>query len=163
MSRPLYRSKVMMVAAVLFTVCTVAAASVDKLGTFTLTLSLPSPTMHVGDDLVFEVNTSNSTDQVLFAAQGGTGGLRVELLNEKGEDVGLYAMGTRDGKIEEPSSYFVTRKMILKPNSKHDFTWRLKPVPGYLIPGVYKFRVRQREIKSGSDVYSNEVDLTVLP
>ncbi len=139
------------------------AAAADKPETFTLTLPLPSPTMHVGDDLVFEVITSNSTDQVLFAAQGGTGGLRVELLNGKGEDVGLYAMGIRNGKIEAPGGYFSASRLILRPGSKDNFTWRFKPVPGYLVPGLYKFRVRQREIKSGSDVYSNEVDLTVLP
>jgi hypothetical protein len=43
-----------------------------------LTVSLPSPTMHVGDDLVLDVITSNPTHHVVYAAEGGRGGLSVE-------------------------------------------------------------------------------------
>jgi len=40
---------------------------------------------------------------------------------------------------------------------------RFKPVPGHVLPGVYKLKVHQRDMKSNADVYSNTVELTVIP
>src|SRR5271170_4225240 len=67
--------------------------------TFVLTVSLPTSTMHVGEDLVVEETLSNPTDHIVVAGEGGRIGLAVELINEKGDDIGLHAMGIPGGKI----------------------------------------------------------------
>lgn len=143
--------------------CCLASAAQEKPETFVLTVSLLNPTMHVGDNLVLEVVTTNPTDHVLYAGQGGHVGLAVELINEQGVDIGLYAMGIPRGKIEEPNVFFTSYRRELKPGSTEHFTYRFKPEPGYLISGTYKLRVYQRELKSNTDVYSNRLLLKVVP
>ncbi|WP_353070123.1 hypothetical protein RBB75_07975 [Tunturibacter empetritectus] len=132
----------------------------QKPSTFEMTVSLPEPTMHVGEDLIVKVITSNSTDDTVSAGSGYGVGVEVELMNNKGEDIGIHAMG---GKGVEPVVTLHTNKLILKPHSKDDFTWRFKPEPGFLMPGVYRLRVHRRDLKSRMDVYSNTVVLTVVP
>jgi hypothetical protein len=141
---------------------TLTSAAIGSLTTFVLTASLPAPTMRMGDDLVVVVITSNPTDHTVYAGEGLGGGLAVELLNEKGDDIGLYAMGIPGGKIQEPGGILTSSKEALRPGSKQHFTWRFKPEPGYLVPGVYKLRVHQRDVTSKADVYSNTVVLTVI-
>ncbi|MEO6804578.1 MAG: hypothetical protein ABI286_12265 [Edaphobacter sp.] len=128
--------------------------------TFGITVSLPESTMHVGEDLLVRVITSNPTDHIVFAGAGYGGGVIVELLNEKGEDLGLHAMG---GKSEPPVATLHSNKLAIRPHNNNDFTWRFKPEPGYLVPGIYKLRVHKRDMKSHADVYSNTVTLTVIP
>jgi hypothetical protein len=139
------------------------SAAADSPTTFTLAVSVSAPTIHAGDDLVLDVITSNTTDHVVFAAQGGQGGLALELLNEKGEDIGLLAMGIPEGKIQEPAGVLASSKQVLRPGSKEHFRWRFKPVAKYVVPGVYKLRLHQRDLASKVDVYSNTVVLTVIP
>jgi len=129
--------------------------------TFEITVSLPSPTMHVGEDLVFETITSNRTDHVVWAGEGYGAGISVELLNEKGEDIGKHAMG---GAEDEPVVVIhSSNKVSLRPGSSQKFTVRYKPEPGYLVPGVYKLRLYRRDMSSRAEVYSNTVVLTVVP
>ena len=123
--------------------------------TFVLTISLPTPNIHPGEELVIKEILSNPTDHVVVAKTG----LTVELLDEKGNDVGIHATG---GKREAPSVYFAPTKVALRPGSRNEFTWRFKPEPGYLTPGVYKLRIHDRDMKSQAEVYSNAVELTVI-
>jgi hypothetical protein len=125
-----------------------------------LTVSLPASTMHVGEDLVIRVITSNATDQIAYAGEGYGVGVAVELLNASGEDIGWHAMG---GKGVEPTVVLHSNKLAIRPHSKDDFTWRFKPEPGYIVPGVYKLRMHRLDMKSKVDVYSNTVTLTVIP
>lgn len=85
----------------------------------------------------------------------------MELLNEKNVDIGLLAMGIPGGKIQEPAGILTSSKEVLRPGSNEHFTWRLKPADGYVVPGVYRLRVHQRDMTAKSDVYSNRVVLTV--
>jgi hypothetical protein len=140
---------------------TLTSSAAENPTTFTLAVSLHSSIVHVGDDLVLEVITFNTTDHKVFAAQGGLGGLALELLNEKSIDIGLLAMGIPGGKIQEPAGVLASSKEVLRPGSKEHFTWRFKPAAGYVLPGVYKLRVHQRDLTSKTDVYSNMVVLTV--
>jgi hypothetical protein len=132
----------------------IATTSIRSQGTnpktFVMTISLPSPSMHVGDKLVFKLVTTNPTDSVIYAGQGSRGGPGIELINEKGEDIGVHAEG---GISKQP------------PQAGGSWTlmWQDKPEPGYLVPGVYKLRVHRRDVGSGTVVYSNFVMLTVVP
>jgi hypothetical protein len=150
--------------AIILLLCPLCIAATEDSKTMLLTASLPNSVMHVGDDLVVEVITSNPTDHEIYAAEGGRGGLAVELLNESGGDIGLHAMGIPGGRMHaEPGGAFINSKRALRPGSKDHFTWHFKPTPGYVVPGVYKLRVHQRDITSKVDVYSNTVILTVIP
>jgi hypothetical protein len=142
---------------------TLVSIATENPTTFELTASLPAATIHVGDDLVLDVITSNPTDHVVYAGEGAGAGLAVELLNGKGDDIGLHAMGIPGGKIQQPEATFMTSRRAFRPGSKEHFTWRFKPEPGYLLPGAYKLRVYQRDMKSKLDVYSNQVVITVVP
>jgi hypothetical protein len=59
---------------------TLTSSSAENPKTFTLAVSLHTSIVHVGDYLVLEVITSNTTDHKVFAAQGGAGGPRVGAL-----------------------------------------------------------------------------------
>jgi hypothetical protein len=52
---------------------TMTLSAAENPTTFTLAVSLHASTVHVGDDLVLEVITSNPTDHKVFAAQGERG------------------------------------------------------------------------------------------
>jgi hypothetical protein len=151
--------RVIVLASILF-VLGLPTVAQQKPATFEMTASLPKPTIHVGEDLVVQVITSNPTDGNVLAGSGYGGGVSVDLLNNKGEDIGMHAMG---GMGVEPVVTLHTNKLVLRPHSKDDFTWRFKPEPGFLVPGIYKLRVHRRDGKSGTEVYSNTVELTVIP
>ena len=124
--------------------------------TFVLMVSVPVPHIHVGEELVLKEVLSNPTDHIVVAKVG----VAVELLDEKGNDVGIHAIG---GKRDEPSIDFGPTKQPLRPGSSDEFTWRFKPEPGYLLPGVYKLRIHDRDMQSKAEIYSNTVQLTVVP
>src|SRR6266568_2293136 len=125
-------------------------------GTFVITISLSAPTIHVGEGPVITMITSNPTDHIVFAGQGRGGGPEVELLNDKGEDLGVHAVG---GVSKHPDSGFVLgiNRDAMGPGTHMRALWPLKPEPGYLVPGVYKLRIHRRDVKTGTDVYSNAV------
>jgi hypothetical protein len=131
--------KSVMLAAV-FLLSILAPAAPANPATFVLTVSLPAPTMHVGDDLVLDVITTNPTDHVVYAGEGVGAGLLVELLNEKGDDIGLRAMGAPGGKIPQHGGTLSNTRKAFRPGSKDHFTWRFKPELGYVVPGVYRLR-----------------------
>jgi hypothetical protein len=140
------------------------SVAAEKVETFVLTVSLPATTIHEGDLIVMDVTTTNPTDHVVVAAEGRRGGLGIELMNEKGDDIGLAAMGiSESGNHDEPAGVLTSSKMILRPGSKDHFIWHFKPKTGYVVPGVYKLRVHQRDVTSRVIVYSNTVVLTVIP
>jgi len=130
-----------------------------------LTASLPKPTMHEGDDLLVDVITSNPTDHIVYAGSGYGAGVAIELLNDKGKNVGPHAMGrsSSDNAEEEPVAVLHNSRVGLRPNSKQEFTWHFRPEVGYLVPGIYKLRAHRLDIKSHTQVYSNTVVLTVIP
>lgn len=131
-------------------------------GTFVIKISLSAPTIHVGEGPVITMITSNPTDHIVYAGQGRGGGPEVELLNDKGEDIGVHAVG---GVSKRPDSGFVLgiNHDAMGPGTHTRAIWPLKPEPGYLVPGVYKLRIHRRDVKAGADVYSNTVTLTVVP
>jgi hypothetical protein len=136
----------------------------QKAATFELTASLPKSTIHLGEDLVVEVITSNPTDHIVYAVNGGAGSVDMELLNDKGEDIGQHAMGNAAGvKGRDSGVVLYSRTLSLRPGTKQDLTWRFKPEPGYLVPGVYRLRVHRRDARSQVELYSNTIDLTVVP
>jgi hypothetical protein len=138
------------------------AQSTPNNGTFDLLVSLSSATMHVDDELVADVVLSNPTDKVVTAGQG-SGGLALELVNDKGVDVGRHAMGNyREGEDENPIGLGPTQ-LSLRPGFKRKFAFRWKPAPGYVTPGRYKLRVYLRDIGAAAWIYSNAVVLTVVP
>jgi hypothetical protein len=106
--------------------------------------------------------TSNPTDHIVYAGQGRGGGPEVELLNDKGEDIGVHAVG---GVSKRPDSGVVLGpwREAIGPGTHTRDIWPLKPEPGYLAPGVYKLRIHRRDVKLGTEVYSNAVTLTVIP
>jgi hypothetical protein len=121
----------------------------QKVTTFELRASLPKPTIHIGEDLVVEVITSNPTDHIIYAGVGPAGGVDMELLNNKGEDIGQHAMGNAAGVEGRDSGVVLySHTLSLRPGTNQDSTWRFKPEPGYLVPGVYRLRVHRRDAKS---------------
>jgi hypothetical protein len=106
--------------------------------------------------------TSNPTDHIVYAGQGRKGGPEVELLNSKGEDIGVHSMG---GVSKHPESGFVLgiNRDAMGPGTHTRDIWHLKPEPGYLLPGVYTLRVHRRDVGADTEVYSNAVTLTVIP
>jgi hypothetical protein len=138
-----------------------AAAQQASAETFVITISLSSTTIHVGEGPVITMITSNPTDHIVYAGQGLEGGPAVELLNEKGEDIGVHAVG---GMSKHPDSGFVLgiNNDAMGPRTHTRAVWPLKPEPGYLAPGVYRLRVHRRDVKLGIEVYSNALTLTVV-
>ncbi len=128
--------------------------------TFEMAISLPSSSMHIGDSLVVKLVTTNPTDHLIYAGQGSNGGLGVELINKKGEDIGLHAMG---GLPKEQPRLLHTFKRAIQPGESWTFMVHFNPEPGYLVAGTYKLRVHRRDLGTNLEVYSNAVILTVVP
>jgi hypothetical protein len=162
---PVRKVSISALASVLLWTPTLLTAQNDS--TFVIKVSLPTPKIHVGDDLVIEEIVSNPTDHVVFVGNGPGVGTAVELLNEKGEDLGRYAMGeTSKENHEEPTVVIHGNKLSLRPGSTNRAVVHYKPTAGYLIPGTYKLRTHihdMRDVTSGAQVYSNTVILTILP
>jgi hypothetical protein len=116
--------------------------------------------MHVGDSLIVKLVTTNPTDHLIYAGQGSNGGLGVELINKKGEDIGVHAMG---GVPKEQPRLVHKFKQAIQPGESWTFMVHFDPEPGYLEAGIYRLRVRRRDLASNLEVYSNAVTLTVVP
>ena len=106
--------------------------------------------------------TKNPTDHIVVTGAGDRGGERVELINDKGEDIGPHVMGNGT-KQPEPDMTGGRTSQELEPGAHTRVVWPLHPEPGYLTTGVYKLRVHKLDVKSGAEVYSNTVTLTVVP
>src|SRR5579863_2171500 len=125
--------------------------------TFQIDISLPSATIHVGEDLAIKITITNPTDHIVHSNNV----IGLEILNEKGEDVGPYAMGA-DKQVE---SGFVlnAKREAIRSKSDYSFTWHPKLEPGNLAPGTFKVRIHKRDAASKAEVYSNSVVLNVIP
>jgi hypothetical protein len=129
---------------------------------FVITISLPKSSVHVGGDLEIGLVFSNPTVHIVTMDEGQNGGMDIEALNEKGDNIGPYISGSANAN-RIPRSNFMLNRSTLRPGHKQTFVWDLKPDPKYLIPGTYKLRIHNRDLDKGSEVYSNSVILTVLP
>ena len=66
-----------------------AAAQQEPPTTFQVSITMPVPTIHVGEVPAIEEITENKTDHLVYAGWG-EGGPVVELINSKGEDISLH-------------------------------------------------------------------------
>jgi hypothetical protein len=151
-----------LVATLLWSVCTAGAQQVPS-ETFVIEISLPTPTIHVADDLIIKVVFSNPTDHVVRRGEGQNGGMDLEAVNEKGKDIGPQVSGSANiSRIPRPNFSSLVSSSI-KPGHKLSIEWPLRPDPKYLVPGAYRLRVHNRDTTTGAEIYSNAVTLTVVP
>jgi len=134
--------------------------------TFTITISLPAPTIHAGGIPVIEAITENKTNHIAYAGWA-EGSPLVELINDKGEDISSHILGN---KREDTGIYLRPPVDKLEPGYHNRGLWHIRTDPGLLAPGVYKLRIHRLDfkfendhIKSSAVVYSNTVTLTVIP
>jgi hypothetical protein len=137
-------------------------AAEPQLKTFVITVSVPNPKIHVGDNVVVQAVTSNPTDHVVHAGEGRGGGVGLEIRNSDGVDVGSQARGIPK-KDQDPPFILGPTKKMLAPGDTDKFTWNFKPEAGSLGPGVYTIQVHRYDVKLHLNVLSNAVTLTVLP
>lgn len=136
-------------------------AQPQKPASFEIAISLPAKEIHVGDAIVVDTVTSNPTDHVVYGGEG-PGGYGLELLDAKGKDVGRHAMGNfKEEQADLP--VLSNRRQTMRPGHTRKITFRWKPDPGYVTPGVYKVRVYRRDVGANIDIYSNTVMLTIVP
>jgi len=130
--------------------------------TFVMTISLSSPTIHIGEVPVMTLITKNPTDHKVVAGAGRRGAATVGLISDKNVDIGLHVMGNGT-KQPAPDSIGGPISQTIAPGAHTRDVWPLHPEPGYLTSGVYKLRVHRLDVKSGTQVYSNTRTLTVVP
>ena len=130
--------------------------------TFVMSISLSSPKIHVGEVPVITLTTKNPTDHKVVAGAGRRGGATVELISDKNVDIGLHVMGNG---TEQPAPDFIGGRIsqTIAPGAHTRDVWPLHPEPGYLTSGAYKLRIHRLDVKSGTEVYSNTLTLTVVP
>jgi hypothetical protein len=122
-----------------------------------MTISLVKSEIHVGEDIAVDLTTSNPTNHVVVGAEGK--GLRIELLNDKGQDIADKLIGA----ASDSDIVISSNRLYLKPGRNQEIMCKFKTNPGNLVPGVYKLRFRRRDVKSGGEVWSNQISLTVVP
>jgi len=132
--------------------------------TFTITISLVKPTIHVGEVPVIDEITENKTSRLVYAGWG-EGGSVVELINSRGEDISLHVIGN---ERKDTDNYLRPPAKRLEPGYHNRGLWHIRTEQGYLVPGVYKLRIHRLafingDIKSSVEIYSNTVTLTVVP
>jgi hypothetical protein len=161
MSFYLIKGGITLICAFALSLQTGPAPQSEKPKSFEMTISMPSQQTHVGEQVVVNIVTSNSTEREVYAGQG-RGGIALELLDANGVDIGRHVMGNyRENQAESP--VISSGRQALRPGYKREITFRWKPDPGYLVPGIYKLRVYRRDVGAGITVYSNTMTLTVLP
>jgi hypothetical protein len=141
-----------------------AIAQQTPADTFTVTISLSAPTIHVGEVPVIEEITENKTNHLVYAGWG-EGGPLVELINEKGEDISLHVLGN---ERKDTDNYLRPPVKRLEPGYHNRGLWHIRTEQGSLAPGIYKLRIHRLavingDIKSRVEVYSNAVTLNVVP
>jgi hypothetical protein len=134
-------------------------------GTFTITISLIATTIHAGEIPVVEEITDNKTTHPVYAGWC-EGGPLLDLITDKGEDISLHIIGNK--RTEDTDCMLRPPEMKLESGYHNRGLWHIRTEQGYLVPGVYKLRIhrldfREGDIKSGTEVYSNTVTLTVVP
>jgi hypothetical protein len=146
-----------------FLISCLSCAAEPQPNTFVITVSLPKPTIHVGDNLVVEAITSNPTDHVVHAGEGRGGGVGLEIWNSDGTDINAKVRGIskKSNDQDQPFTLAPTKK-LMGPGTTDKFIWNFKPEAGSLGPGVYKIRVHRYDMKLRLRVLSNTVTLTVL-
>lgn len=141
-----------------------ASIAVGQSSTFSISVSLPSPSMRIGEQIVIDTITSNLTDHDVYAGNGRGVGPGIELLDSNGKDVGLCAMGTSIDKLDkEPAVVLISNRVPLEPGKVLKFTLRFRPTSNCLIPGTYQLRVHRRDMVTRTDVYSNTAVFVVVP
>jgi hypothetical protein len=133
-----------------------AVAQQTTSGTFVITVSLPLPIIHTGEEPLIKMTVANPTSSTVHGAKE----YKVEILNESGSDIAPSAMGLK----ERPAPMVGDgSRFTLSPGIVSRITWHLPLEPGYLAPGVYKLRVCKLAIASQTDICSKAVTLTVVP
>ena len=137
------------------------SASTD---TFTITITLLTPTTHVGEIPVIKEITENKTNHLVYAGLG-EGGPVVELINNNGEDISSHVLGN---ERKDTDSYLRPSTESLEPGYHNRGLWHMRTEKGYLASGIYKLRIHRLafingDIKSRVEIYSNTVTLTVVP
>jgi len=133
--------------------------------TFTITITLQAPTIHIGELPAIKEITENKTSHLVYAGLG-EGGPVVELINNKGEDISLHVLGN---ERKDTDSYLRPPLERLEPGyHNRGRLWHIRTEQGYLVPGIYKVRIHRLafingDIESRVEVYSNTVALTVVP
>ena len=145
-------------------VCIFVLFMQSQAGSVVMTVSVPSKQMHSNGELIVTLDTVNNSDDVVFLGSGRPGGVRIELRNESGSDVGNAAMG---GTVEQgrgdQGPVIHPNRVSIGPHSTRSFTFHFHPLPNTLVPGVYHLRVHRMNASSDQDIVSNTVDLVVVP
>jgi len=133
-------------------------------GIFTITITLQTPTVHVGESPTVREITENKTDHTVYAGLS-EGGPIVELINSRGEDISLHVIGN---ERKDTDNYLRPPAKRLEPGYHNRGLWHIRTEQAYLVPGVYKLRIHRLafingDVKSSVEVYSNTVTLTVVP
>ena len=141
-----------------------AAAQQEPPTTFQVSITMPVPTIHVGEVPAIEEITENKTDHLVYAGWG-EGGPVVELINSKGEDISLHVLGNQR---KDADNYLRPPAKRLEPGYRSRGLWHIRKEQGYLVAGVYKLRIHRLDFKNGdikasAEVYSNTVTLNVVP
>jgi hypothetical protein len=122
---------------------------------------LSNATLHVGDELVYEVVTSNPTDRMIHISTVRT---HLEVVNSEGKDIGTEVIAGPEKSREASDPYILSSMhLAIRPHGQDDFTFHFKQHVGTLPPGTYRCRVGETDSRSRQTVYSNVVVLTVIP
>jgi hypothetical protein len=133
------------------------ANAVQNPETFVMAISLPKSEIHVEEDIIVDLTTSNPTNHIVIGAEGK--GLKMELLNDRGQDIADDVIGA----VPDSGIVISGNRLYLRPGGNQKITCRFKPIAGRMVPGVYKLRFHRRDVKFGGEVWSNQITLTVVP
>jgi hypothetical protein len=162
MIRILYKPATLSALAAILWACSMVYAQRAQ-STFTLRVSLPESTIHVGDKLALDIVVSNPTDHIVRTGEGSNGGMELEAVNAEGKDIGPKLSGSERARSVPRPTFGLARYQEYKPHKSGTYRWTREPNADDLLAGTYGLRVHCRDVDSGREVYSNKVTLTVLP
>jgi hypothetical protein len=134
-------------------------------GSFTITISLQESTIHIDGETAIVTTFANPTGHAVTVGEGNNGGMAVEVVNGRGEDVRPKMMESANpnpSHIDRPD-FGNSRQSKLRKGKKETYVWPFRADPQVMPPGKYKLRVHRRDLDKNAEVYSNEVTLTIVP
>ena len=130
---------------------------------FKIEISVPNSVIHLNENVAITITETNLTGHPVRVGDGANGGIEIELLDNTGKDLGPFISGSAFYDPGAHPGHSIPSVRTLRTKGNQKFVLYRVFSSKYLVPGVYRLRIHNRELSSGNEIYSNSIALTIVP